>query len=274
MSEREQTRLGPAEEKARREVRALSQPVPASDYRERMKRAFADGTIDSALEPPRAPSRRAGLWSWGVGLAAAAALLLAVNFLNRGPAWEVAQVTGEGEILVDARAFDAAGGGPTAESITPGATVHASGEAQIDLICPGTIALQLPPGTRVTIPNSPGRWFGRESRCELTQGELRLVTGPSFPGARLLIAAPHAEIEITATTVAVIAGADSTCLCVLDGTAKMTRLDGSVETVAAGNRLTVFTAARDPFEEEILPMERMKLQMLQDQAGPTLRDAP
>jgi ferric-dicitrate binding protein FerR (iron transport regulator) len=98
----------------------------------------------------------------------------------------------------------------------------------------------------------------------VTKGEVRFVTGPGFAGHRLDIHAPAARALVTGTTFAVITNADTTCVCVLDGTVTMEGVDGVREAVKAGTRRTVFRATGRAYAEEILPMERMKLQMLQD----------
>jgi len=56
-------------------------------------------------------------------------------------------------------------------------------------------------------------------------GEIRVTTGPSFPGAHLDVSTPVAAIEVSGTTFAVILEPHGTCVCVLEGTVKVGRRD-------------------------------------------------
>jgi len=87
----------------------------------------------------------------------------------------------------------------------------------------------------------------------------------------LTLRAPGARIHAVGTTFAVIASPESTCVCVLEGEVRMEGVGGPAEVVTAGTRRTLFTGRDEVVDEEIFPMERMKLEMLRDRVS---ADAP
>jgi hypothetical protein len=260
-----------ADERAAQErVRTLPPAAPGAEFRARLREEFVSGTI-----PERKSVRRRArtLPLAQVGIALAAAAVLAGFFLrvNRGPAWQFVGVSGDGRVHVGERAFPASEASSTLPNLLrSGASIRLEGEAQLDLLSPGTLAIQMAPGSNLTIPAPPGRWLGRSTTGGVAAGEVRFVTGPGFAGAHLTIEAPSARIHATGTTFAVISTRDSTCVCVLEGEVRMEGDDGSSEIVEAGMRRTVFAQRGEVLDEEIFPMERMKLEMLREQADTNL----
>jgi ferric-dicitrate binding protein FerR (iron transport regulator) len=111
--------------------------------------------------------------------------------------------------------------------------------------------------------------------ARLQSGEVRFVTGPRFRGARLTVATPEAQIEVSGTTLAVIRDSVSTCVCVLSGTVRIGPAEGAMETVPAGRRRALFRDGRTPHEMTLSPMESMKLGVLRERCLPALeRGAP
>jgi ferric-dicitrate binding protein FerR (iron transport regulator) len=261
MSEQRHGDWGPREERVRKVLRGLPGVAPEPDFRARLRENFVSGALDRERSgKPRAPVLP--LFRWGVPLAAAAALIAAFVLVNRGPEWRSAGMSGEGQVRIGGTTLTAPEVASELEKLLrSGATVEVEGEAPLDLHCEGTLAIQMAPGSRLTLPNSPGRWVGRAISCRVEQGEVRFVTGPAFEGAHLEVTAPAARIEVSGTTFAVISAADSTCVCVLDGEVKI-----NCAVVEDGMRRTVFPGREDGFDEEIYPMERMKLEMLRTQA--------
>jgi hypothetical protein len=195
--------------------------------------------------------------------------------INRGPAWQFVAASGEGRIHVGARGFAASEASSTLPRLLrPGASICLEGETLLDLLSPGTLAIQMAPGSNLRIPAPPGRWLGRSTKGRVDSGEVRFVTGPGFAGAHLTIEAPSARIHATGTTFAVISTPDSTCVCVLEGEVRMEGDDGSSEIVEAGMRRTIFAERDEALDEEIFPMERMKLEMLREQTRSGLEPTP
>lgn len=258
-------RWTPEERAARDALRSLPRARLEAESRARLKHEFETGVIRSGRPSPR--------WM-GVVIAAAATVLLYISLsaINAGPRWQIAQCTGDGVIEISDQSAPAAEAHRLQEFLRVGTRIRVSGDAQLVLVCPGTMAFQVTSGAEVTLPPAPGRWFRRAVECEARAGEVRVVTGPSFHGGRLRIAAPAATIDVVGTTLAVIASPHETCLCVLDGAATMTGRDGLVAEVHGGERRTVYQAPRAPLVESILPMERMKLEMLREQVAPILKD--
>ena len=259
---------------ARDAVRALPEVRPDSEFRARLLRELASGSIpggESAQVIPFEQDRRkraARLVLLGAGLAAAATILIALGLerASRDRPWTIIGVTGQGTVFVNGERFSSESAQQRIVFDSPGKTLATEGEVVLDLQCADWLTLQVPPGTEIVLPAAPGRWLSRSSEGEIHQGELRLATGPSFHNTTLALRAPHAIVEISGTVLAVFAGADSTCVCVLEGSARMTTRDGRGENVPDGRRLTVFDDGRSPVAEDIFPMERMKLEMLRDRA--------
>lgn len=253
---------------AREAVRTLPPPEADRAFRERLRRSFADGSL--AATPPDRPGRFPRL-VWAGALSAAASILI-VLVLNRGPSWKLDEVTGSGTITVDQRSYAASDRDRLSDAIRPGARVRTSADAQLDLRLPGIVVMQLTSGSEAVLPSAPGRWFARQSSGGLAAGEARFTTGPRFPGTRLLLTTPEARIEVSGTTFAVIREPAGSCVCVLEGSARMGTPGSPGETVSQGTRRYLFNDGRSPLVEPIRPMEIMKLSMLRDQSG--IRLAP
>jgi ferric-dicitrate binding protein FerR (iron transport regulator) len=266
--EREDRPMTPEEQRAAQAVGALGQPRPEAGFRARLREQFVSGAIDAAAGPGSAtvtpiPRRRSPVVPL-FGLAAAAAAAMLVWLGSAAPHWSYAGASGEsGEVWVCGKLMDHQDGAAIEAMLHPGTPVKTTGTMQVDLQLANRLTLQAAPGAEFTVPDTPRRWFGGPAFCEVGAGEVRFATGSEMPGSRFVIRSPLATIEVVGTTFAVIAGADSACVCVLDGEVRMRDPDGTTHAVAAGKRRSVFRdgAVR---EEEILPMERMKLEMLPD----------
>jgi ferric-dicitrate binding protein FerR (iron transport regulator) len=122
------------------------------------------------------------------------------------------------------------------------------------------MAMQLTGGTDLIIPPTPPRWFGRRSDLHVTQGEIRVTTGPAFRGARLAVTTPDALLHVTGTTFAVILEPSGTCVCVFEGSVDVGRRSGaSMEAVPEGHLRYVFRDGSMPKNSPMRDMERVKL---------------
>jgi hypothetical protein len=265
---------------ARNVLRGTPPPAPDPEYRARLKEAFGTGAIEhpatgspaherpdrlgpSPLLPPTPipiPRRRqSALWT---GLAAAAAILIAVlaGVFNRGPEWTLTAVRGEGEVRLDGVAVDASDLEGMARHVRPGVQIEVPPGMEVDLMADRVMAIGLTGGTDLTVPPTPPRWFARRAELHVRSGEIRVATGPSFPGAHLDVSTPVAAIEVTGTTFAVILEPHGTCVCVLEGMVKVGRRDThKMGEVPAGRLRFVFRDSREPVYEEMRPLERTKL---------------
>lgn len=263
-------RLDPAElERLQRALGESPRAVARPAFRERLRDEFVRDAISvSDRTAPRRERRWAPL-AWATAVAAVAALAVIGLRLNAGPAWTLAATSGSGVVQVDGRAIALQSAAEIALALKPGSRVQLPAGAQLDLTLPERVLLQIVGGSDVTLPGRPGRWFGRSMSASLESGELRVSTGPAFPGMRLDVVTPEARALITGTTLAVLRQPDASCVCVFEGHVAMASGARS-ELVIEGTRRSVFRDGSAPRVEPIRPMETMKLSMLRDQATEAL----
>jgi len=267
------------QEQAREALRSMQTPAPDPQFRAQLKASFVDGTIEAAAPvhdtaPPRAAAgRRASLLDWLRGslwgrmawAAATAAIVLTVLTLNRGPQWELTAAEGEGMVTVNDRTVSMADTEALAQLLVPGVQVRVPSGAMLELRSAGQLAIRLIPGTEATIPSVPGRWFGRTASARVFSGTMRVTSGRGFKGARLTVATPIAEVEMTGTTMAVICEPEGTCVCVLEGMVKIGERGGEMSQIDAGHRRYVFNDGRPSVTADIRDTETMKLSNFRDE---------
>lgn len=210
----------------------------------------------------------------GAGLAAAAALVIIFGSLNRGPTWWVTAARGDGSLKVDGQTVALDDRDAMRRLLVPGAEIELTGDAELDLCSNGVLALQLAPGTRMTLPPPPARWVGRKAELFARSGELRVTTGKRFPGVQLAVMSPTAAVEIKGTTLAVIIEDTGTCVCVFDGTAMVGRLRGGewsdMHAVPGGMRRYVYKDERASDLHDMRNEERIKLASFRESQRPWL----
>lgn len=203
-------------------VRELPTVEADWDFRERLRSAFTEGGLETERPGERESVRervRIPWWRWLVPVAAAAVLIIAVMMLNRAPALRVSQVTGAGEVQIDGRAVSLGNMNVLTAGIRAGREIETPPDALIDLLAEDVVLFEITGGTRMSIPDMPGRWFGREVACSLFVGELRVKTGERFPGSTLVVYTPEGIVEIAGTLLSIQRDSGGTCVCVLEGTA-------------------------------------------------------
>ncbi len=255
---------------AQQQVREAPRPQPDPAFTARLRQEFL------RRSPAMAPvtvvplkSRRAAAGVIATALATAAAIAL-VWVANQGPGWKVHAIAGTGLVRLDGVAVDAADRAGVQRRLHSGVVIEVPESVQLDLVLPGTALLQLTSGTRVVLPTGPGRWFARSMRGRVDAGELRIATGPSFRGARLVFEAATSEVRITGTTLAILAPPEGACVCVFEGRVEMRDSSRGMARVIEGTRRVVYRDARSPLTEPIRPMESAKLGMLHQEAERTL----
>lgn len=237
-----------------------SQPKAEADgdFRDRLRAAFVSGEIegeahDAGTEAP-APTprrRRIPLWRWLVPAAVAFAAL-AVILLNPGPALEVIDVSGSGgPVVVNGKSMTEKAA--ISAALAPGAEVEVPAGTTLDLAMAGTALYEVTGGTRMTLPASPGRWWNRSVDCTIYAGELRLKTGPRFPGDELRVFTPDGIVVVTGTLLSIQCDEKGTCVCVLEGTAHVGVDAEDLQPVPPGMRKVMMRDGTN----EIIPVKPM-----------------
>jgi len=267
----------PDEQRASDAVRSLRMGGATPAFRARLKHEFITGTISSGLERSRMRGvltvRRFPAWVRPMAWAAAAALLvMTVLGVNRGPAWQVKGASGVGIVVVGNRPIPLNHAEELSSALRPGVRIQVPPGAELEVMAKGQIAIVMMSGTEAVLPQTPGRWFGREVAAELSQGQLRITTGPGFRGARLALRTPEADVAVTGTTLAVICEPHGTCVCVLEGRVDVGPRGGEMAAVDEGRRRFVFNDGREPEVDEMRPIEREKLGVFRDAMGEALRE--
>ena len=291
MNDRPDDRLSEEDERVRRAL--LDAPPPRADdaFRERLRDAFVSGAIEvSGTREARvrsrrrtvpirglAPRSRAPVWI-AASLAAAAAITIVIGTLNQGQKWMVTGVRGEGAVAVDGETVPLSDRTALNRLIVPGAEVKIPDGVEIDLVSGGVMALQLTRRTDLTIPPPPTRWINRRTEIHVRYGDIRMTTGPDFHGTRLNVVTPEAAVEVVGTTLAVIVQTNGTCVCVLEGTARVGRMTPNgptdIQPVSGGRLRFVWKENRPPSSDHMRDMERIKLAQFRDTQRPWLEGTP
>lgn len=263
MSSTERDGLSPQQERAREQLRALASPAVDPAFRERLKAQFVAGTIPESEHFSRGRATRAARRAWmriGVPLAAAAALVLMIGVLNQGPSWSM--IEGEGRASIDGVPVSLDDSEQVDELLHEGAVVEMDADSRACFLQGRVVLAELTPRARVTLPNAPGRWLGKQMEGTVHSGIVRWVTGPAFPGSRLAIATPESEVEVTGTSFTLMCTEGGTCVCVLEGDVKVTDEIAGSDMVTGGERKTVFRTGARPDYGDMHESERAALTRL------------
>jgi hypothetical protein len=260
MSDGKRHDLTPDQERVRKAVRGLPPVAADSVFRERLKSQFVTGKIDAgrAGKGVRPRFGRGALVPRIFIPVAAAVILIIAVILNMGPSMQLADVNGEGTVTVDGRSFDASDRESLARVVRPGARVELSQDVEVDIIYPETAVFQLASAT-ATLPRGPARWFGKTGESRLDIGEIRVLTGSGFQGARLIIETPEGIIDVTGTLVSVARDTSGTCVCVHRGTAQVGVNAGDMEQIPEGKRKVMFADGKPPIVTDIAPPHKAHL---------------
>ena len=225
----------PDEQELAKRIRDLPDVESDDSFREGLRSRFVHGELENPAAEPRAydPEPRRRWWQWAVPVVgAAAAALVAIIILNSGPGLRVLDATDGSTVRID--------GTPvilrTGQALRAGAEVEVTQGDMIDLVARGVVLYEVTGGTRMTLPATPGRWFNRTVVCSIFVGELRLKTGAGFAGNELRVYTPDGIVEVTGTLLSIQCDAAGTCVCVLEGTARVGVNEDDLEPVTPGNR--------------------------------------
>jgi hypothetical protein len=190
---------------------------------------------------------------------AAAAALVAVVTLDRGPVWRVTHVSGEGIAIVDRTPVPLNHVDELSAALHPGARVRVPDGAEIEITGGTALVVRMMSGTDAIIPPTPSRWMHRRVTGRIDHGQWRITTGPAFAGARLEIETPHADVEVMGTTLSVICEPTGTCVCVFEGRVQVGHTPRDRAFVEAGHLRYVWADGAVPKDAGIRSIENEQL---------------
>jgi hypothetical protein len=251
MSDRQDMNLTPEERRLQEAVRGLGEVRADEGFREGLRRAFVSGEIvpDNVVPQDRRGNRRR-LWAAAIPVLAAIVYFLLLS--GGQPSWRLKSVEGSGTIAVDGRPVDAADSAGLAALVRPGARFVVPETAELELVLGKVMVLGIIRDSDVTIPARKGG-LEKFHTATVDHGELLVKTGPAFPGEKMLILTSEGRIELTGTTIAVNKGDGFTCVCVLEGTARIGEDPAALEEVPAGYRKVMFADGSPSIVVDILP---------------------
>jgi len=241
------------EPRIREAIRSSGEVRADAAFRQRLKRKFSSGTISEPAGPQdETRARSFPRWAW-VLLPAAALILLFAYFLPRtpAPAWSIQAVHGEGRVEIDGQALATDEPDLVARLLGSGGRVRLPDEVALDLRLDDRLILALDKGSDVTLPAPAEPGSGGPLISEVHDGELRIMTGPVFPGTGMHILTTEGRTEITGTIISVYKGDGYTCVCVLEGTALIGADELQLQQVEAGKLLVMFDDGSDPILADI-----------------------
>lgn len=264
----------------RRALDAMDEPDARAAFRERLRERFLAEPFeepggDEALvlgpelqapEPARlrgerraepAPSdgpRRP--WATAVAIAAIAA---AVLLLYRWPAssgWSVAPTSSYERVRIAGREFGPGDHARLAIELVPGVPIEVEG-GTLDLVLDRRLALSAGPGSQWLLVQVPEPDVLAELLLRHERGSLALVTGPDFPGSRLVVQTALTEVRVVGTEFSIdVEGAKGTCVCCGAGTLEVTeRREASPGQYAvhASEMLFVFADGQEAMRGPMVP---------------------
>jgi ferric-dicitrate binding protein FerR (iron transport regulator) len=264
MNERNDMNLTPEELRLQKAIRGLGEVRADVAFRERLRGQFIAGDLDddSRADSPdnvvtwdRGGNRRR---LWGAAIPVLAAILAFVFLTGGNPDWTLQSVTGTGTIQVDGSRVEATDPEGLASLIRPGARFVVPGTAELELLLGDIMVFGIIRDADVTIPADPDSG-PKVYTARVAQGELLVKTGPAFAGKQLLILTSEGRIELTGTTLAVTKGDGFTCVCVLEGTAKIGKDVAALEEVGAGYRKVMFADGSPAIIVDIEPAHEKDL---------------
>jgi ferric-dicitrate binding protein FerR (iron transport regulator) len=191
----------------------LTAEAPGAPARQRARLAFLTAVGSEAPPPPPRVSRR----RHALVLALAAAAIAAVTLLL--PEREHWRARIDGAMLLDGRAFVPGDEARLAAELAGSGTLETA-LAPLRLTV-GALDLELLPGTRLRVPVLPPLDGATTLDLELAHGELFLRTSARWSGNPIVVRTPVADVMLHGTTVGVLADELGTCVCVVDGTARV-----------------------------------------------------
>ena len=146
----------------------------------------------------RAAHRRGLMRAAAASAAALLALALLAWAFNPGPHWRIAETQqADGNVLFEGDPVPATDAEAMGELLVGGAEIEWRGHGDLRFLSPGNAVLSVAPGTVLTLPAPPPRFFGRTCTARLAEGRLFFLAGPRFRGARLVVTTPARTFTAT-----------------------------------------------------------------------------
>jgi hypothetical protein len=249
MSDERHNDFAENDQRIREAIRSTGDDRADGTFRDRLKREFAAGTISApADQPEQSEARRLPRWAWLLAPAAVSIVLIALILPGPGPTWTV---HGEGQVEINGQTLSTNDPELIARALGSGGDVRIADGGFLHLRLDDRLILALTEGTDATVPAPPERGSEGPLISEVRDGELRLKTGPGFPGSRLHVLTAEGRTEIVGTIVSVYKGGGYTCVCVLEGTALIGVDEKSLDEIPPGMLKIMFDDGSPPIVMEI-----------------------
>ena len=253
--------------------------------RESARMAFLHGSVVERLDqadsgeiektqqteqPPRGTSSTSRRW---VSLLMAAALgVVAVFWFGSQPQqdWVVMNIQTPAGISIPSDASLAVGTHLESGVLTTGP------ESELAIQLGDKLRFTMLPGTSLSLPKPPGRWFGRNRRMHIDSGEIYGTSGGQKLGFELVFSTDELEARLTGTTFAVFRIDVASCVCLWEGGVAVTPLVDNYDVVhlEEKHRVWIYRDGREPEIKTLDANETMKLQMTDDAGLADLPDLP
>jgi ferric-dicitrate binding protein FerR (iron transport regulator) len=206
---------------------------PSAETRRRVRLAFLSAVASTA--PPLRARRTFRRLVWAL---AAAAILAVTFFLPAPERWSVQL---DGRLSLDGIEYLPGEEARLAAALERSGTIEtALGRGHFEL--GGQLAVELQTGSALVFPALTELDGIAPLEFELTRGETYVRTGPTYPGNPIVVHTPLADVALHGTTVGVLVDERGACVCVADGTARVTssRLATGSQDVGPRTTLRVF----------------------------------
>jgi len=252
----------PAEQAALKALMAAPMPVASPQARHRAHLAFTRGDEEGAarLASEAIKSPRRFLLAVFAPFASAAVILIAILIYGVQPEyqWRIATLSNPAGIELNVETLE------VGAKIESGLVANAVG-SEIGIQLGDQLRFNLMPGSKITLPKPPGRWFNKKRVIQLAEGEIYGTTGGNPLAFNLSVKTEEATARILGTTFAVFRFDFGTCVCLWTGGVEVTPVDADEATrMLEEMKFIVYNDGRDPVMLPIDDMERMKLSMTHD----------
>jgi len=204
-----------AEEQAFAAWLAARAPAESMSAAVRRRARLAFLTAVAATPPPLRARRSFRRLVWGL----AAAAILAVTFLLPEPERWSARL--DGRLTFDGTEYSPGDEARLTAALERSGTLETH-VARGRLEFGDALALELLPGCSLSIPPLPVLDGVEPLEFELARGETYLRTSAAYPGNPIVVRTTLADVALHGTTVGVLVDEQGTCVCVADGTARVT----------------------------------------------------